>query len=257
MAQLAWCPVGSDVGGLAGCLVFPPDVGRVQGCAGPGGEDKTVIAPPRAGRLQVRSLPLFVGPQRVHRHPGLRQGPARFVGLGVPVGAYGPPDGGAGQHGRVGVRIAEVDVLPAQGSGLFGSDAGGQAQGDVGVHPGALGGCQERRCLVQGLAHARPPGLPLGVSTSVATLRPTRSRASAWRIARVSALWPIATAAVEYRAAIAVSAWRTSSAVSSRSLLAPIAIRIGARTFSFFLIVLADRPSNPSFSQYSASRPTG
>ncbi len=100
------------------------------------------------------------------------------------------------------------------------------------------------------------PACPFGVSTSVATLRPTRSRASAWRIARVSALWPIATAAVEYRAAIAVSAWRTSSAVSSRSLLAPIAIRIGARTFSFFLIVLADRPSNPSFSQSSAARRT-
>ena len=37
-------------------------------------------------------------------------------------------------------------------------------------------------------------------------------------MSEVSALWPIATAAVEYRAAIAVRAWRTSAAVSSHSL---------------------------------------
>jgi hypothetical protein len=43
------------------------------------------------------------------------------------------------------------------------------------------------------------PARPFGVSTSMATLRLTRSRASACRIARVSALWPIATAALEYR----------------------------------------------------------
>src|SRR5258707_2324039 len=71
------------------------------------------------------------------------------------------------------------------------------------------------------------PAWPFGVSTSVATLRPTRSRASAWRMTRVSALWPMVTAAVEHRAAIVVSAWWTSAAVSSRSLRAPIAVRLG------------------------------
>jgi len=50
------------------------------------------------------------------------------------------------------------------------------------------------------------------------------------------------TAALEYRRAIVVSAWCTSPAVSSRSRWAPMVARIGARTFSFFLMVLADRP---------------
>jgi hypothetical protein len=54
-----------------------------------------------------------------------------------------------------------------------------------------------------------------------------------------------------------VSAWCTSSAVSSRSRRAPIVARIGARTFSFFLTVLADRPPRPSFSQSSAAPPEG
>jgi hypothetical protein len=53
------------------------------------------------------------------------------------------------------------------------------------------------------------------------------------------------TAALEYPAAIFDSACRTSAAVSSRSLQAPTAVRIGSRTFWFFLIVLAERPSSP------------
>jgi hypothetical protein len=57
------------------------------------------------------------------------------------------------------------------------------------------------------------------------------------------------TAAVEYRAAIAASARRTSAAVSSRSFRAPMALRIGSRTFWFFLTVLAERPSSPWASQ--------
>ena len=65
-------------------------------------------------------------------------------------------------HGRCRVRVAEADVFPAQGAGFFGADAGGQAQGDVGVHPGALGGGQESGGLVQGQALARPPRLPFG-----------------------------------------------------------------------------------------------
>ena len=100
------------------------------------------------------------------------------------------------------------------------------------------------------------PVCPLGVSTSRATLRATRSRASACRITRASARCPIVTAALEYPAAIAASAWCTSPAVSSRSCRAPMAVRIGARTFWFFLTVLAERPSSPWASQSSAARRT-
>jgi hypothetical protein len=53
-------------------------------------------------------------------------------------------------------------VFPAQGSGFLRTDAGGQAQGDVGVHPGAVGGVQEGGGLVQGQALAGPPGLAFG-----------------------------------------------------------------------------------------------
>jgi hypothetical protein len=64
------------------------------------------------------------------------------------------------------------------------------------------------------------------------------------------------TAAVEYPAAIMASACRTSAADSSRSLRAPATFRIGSRTFWFFLIVLAERPSSPCASQSSAARHT-
>ncbi len=64
--------------------------------------------------------------------------------MGMPPAAGlqlgGAPDGGAGRDGRVGIGIAEGDVFPPQGSGFLGADAGGQAQGDVGVHPGIGGG---------------------------------------------------------------------------------------------------------------------
>ena len=61
------------------------------------------------------------------------------------------------------------------------------------------------------------------------------------------------TAAVEYPAAIAASACRTSAAVRSRSLRAPMTSRIGSRTFWFFVTVLAERPSSPLASQSSAA----
>ena len=57
------------------------------------------------------------------------------------------------------------------------------------------------------------------------------------------------TAAVEYLAAMAASACRTSSADSSRSLRAPMTVRIGSSMFWFFVIVLAERPSRPWASQ--------
>ena len=52
------------------------------------------------------------------------------------------------------------------------------------------------------------PCWPLGVSAGVATLRATRSLASACRMARFNARCPIVTTAVEYPAAIAVSVGR-------------------------------------------------
>jgi hypothetical protein len=61
------------------------------------------------------------------------------------------------------------------------------------------------------------------------------------------------TAALEYRAAIAASACRTSAAVSSRSLRAPMTVRLDSRTFWFFLTVFGERPSSPWASQSSAA----
>jgi hypothetical protein len=72
-------------------------------------------------------------------------------------------------------------------------------------------------------------------------------------MARLSARYPIETAAVEYPAAIAASACRTSAAVRSRSVRAPMTARIGSRTFWFFLIVLGERPSRPWASQSPAA----
>src|SRR5215831_8912742 len=56
------------------------------------------------------------------------------------------------------------------------------------------------------------PCWPLGASARAATLRATRSLASACRMARLSARCPMVTAAVEYPAAMAASACRTSAA---------------------------------------------
>jgi hypothetical protein len=61
------------------------------------------------------------------------------------------------------------------------------------------------------------------------------------------------TAAVEYPAAISVSACRTSAAVRSRSLRAPMDFRIGSRTFWFLVTVLGERPSSPWASQSRAA----
>ena len=61
------------------------------------------------------------------------------------------------------------------------------------------------------------------------------------------------TAAVEYPAAMAASACRASAAVRSRSLRAPMTLRIGSRTFWFFLTVFGERPSSPWASQSSAA----
>jgi hypothetical protein len=95
------------------------------------------------------------------------------------------------------------------------------------------------------------PG-PWGVSARVATLRLTRSLASACRMARLSARCPMLTAAVEYPAAIAASAWRTSAAVRSRSLGAD---DCQDRLKDVLVLPdrLAERPSSPVASQSSAA----
>jgi len=64
---------------------------------------------------------------------------------------------------------------------------------------------------------------------------------------------PAGTAAVEYLAAMTASACRTSAAVRSRSLRAPMTARIGCRTFWFLVTVLAERPSSPWAGQSCAA----
>ena len=61
------------------------------------------------------------------------------------------------------------------------------------------------------------------------------------------------TAAVEYPAAMAASACRTSAADRSRSLRAPMTARIGSSTFWFLVMVLGERPSSPWASQIPAA----
>jgi hypothetical protein len=85
-------------------------------------------------------------------------GPGR---LGVAVGADRPPDGdtggraGAGRMGRLGRRA------PIGGRGLLRSDAGAQAEGDVGPDPGALAGLEDGG-LVEGEGLVGSAGLALG-----------------------------------------------------------------------------------------------
>ena len=104
--------MSADVRGRADGPELAPDVGGVQGGAGSRGEDQIPLAPPHTGRKPVGGLLVLVGAERVSRHLGQGQHPAGLIGLGVPVGAYRPPDGGAGRDGRVCIRIAEVDVFP-------------------------------------------------------------------------------------------------------------------------------------------------
>src|SRR5690349_22354665 len=103
--------------------------------------------------------------------------------------------------------------------------------------------------LVQGQRLDGRPCWPLGVSARMATLRVTRSLASACRMARLSARCPIETAAVEYPAAMAARAWRTSAAVRSRGWRGPMTFRIGARGLWVLVAVLAEGPWSRGASQ--------
>ena len=81
----------------------------------------------------------------------------------------------------------EIHVVLAQRTGLFGADAGEQAEHHVGAGPGVLASLEQGRGLLGGQRSAGPAILALGVSTSAAALCRTCRLASAWRIARVSA----------------------------------------------------------------------
>jgi hypothetical protein len=65
---------------------LPPDVSCVQGSARPSGEDKIVIASLAARGEPLLGLPHLVGSQRIYRHLGEAERPARFLGLGVFMG---------------------------------------------------------------------------------------------------------------------------------------------------------------------------
>jgi hypothetical protein len=73
--------VVADFRRFAGGLEFSPDVGRVQGTAGPRGENKVVIAQLPPHSEPFLRLSLFVGSKRVNRHFGETQRPARFLRL--------------------------------------------------------------------------------------------------------------------------------------------------------------------------------
>src|SRR5262245_44440634 len=93
------------------------------------------------------------------------------------------------------------------------------------------------------------PGWPFGVSPSAETFLRTRSCASACRITRVRQLWAFCMVRVEYRAAIFLSADRTSCAVSSVSRTEPRSASRGLRASRLVSTVLAVRPGRPSASQ--------
>src|SRR6201990_266281 len=101
------------------------------------------------------------------------------------------------------------------------------------------------------------PSWPLGVSARAATLRLIRSLASACRMARLSARCPIETAAVEYPAAMAASAWRTSAAVRSRSLRAPMTARIGSGAVLVFVMGLCGGAARPGGEPVPGGLPDG
>jgi hypothetical protein len=85
MPQFPRRPVLADLGGLTDHSEFPPDISRVQGSARPGGKNQITVARCHARSGPFVGLPLLIGTQRVHRHLGQGQRPARLLGLGIPV----------------------------------------------------------------------------------------------------------------------------------------------------------------------------
>src|SRR6266566_6170083 len=191
------CPARADSRRLADGLDFPPDVSRVQGTARSVGEDQVVVVPLPARGEPFGCLPVLVGPERVHRH--LRQGPSVRRDFSVLVSPWDRTERHtAALADTGGWATGSPKVTCSQRSALASS-----VRMPVARHremyacilvPSAASSA-DACCRVRLLLGR--PDWPLGVSTRVATLRATRSRASACRMARVSALWPMATAALE------------------------------------------------------------
>jgi hypothetical protein len=91
----------------------------------------------------------------------------------------------AGDHPARAARPSD-DVIPPQSAGLLGADADQQAQPYVVVHARAFRRRQQGLRLVQREALGRAPRPTGRACTRAATLRPTRSLAWAWRMARSS-----------------------------------------------------------------------
>ena len=86
----------------------------------------------RSGGEPFRGLPLLMGPERIGRRRGEAERPSRLFRLRIPVSPDRTPHGRAGRHGRLAIRIAEVNMLPAQRLGLLGADAGRRAESVAG-----------------------------------------------------------------------------------------------------------------------------
>ncbi len=97
------------------------------------------------------------------------------------------------------------------------------------------------------------PAVPVGTLASEATLRPTRSLASAMWIARTSALRAISSVRVDRSADSSASADLTWRAVRSRSLAEPINVVSGSSTSRYADTVFAERPSRLLASQSSTA----
>ncbi|HKF56410.1 MAG TPA: hypothetical protein VKJ45_13225, partial [Blastocatellia bacterium] len=103
---------------------------------------KPVIFPQLPSGQLLTRLPDLVVAQCLGGCLGQLQGAARPLGLGVATAAHRAPDGN-----RRGIKI---DMIPAQRPSLLGTDAGQQAEHDIGAEPGVLGGLEQGRGLFGG-----------------------------------------------------------------------------------------------------------
>jgi len=89
---------------------------------------------------------------------------------------------------------------------LLGTDAGAEAQGDVGMHAGACRGRQQGGSRVQGQAVAGPPGLPLECVHKGGDVPADQAGCLGVPDDPGHRVVPMATATVEYRRATTVDA---------------------------------------------------
>jgi hypothetical protein len=132
VAELARRPGAGYRGGFDGGAELAADVGCVELAAVSGREYRSCFA-----EFAVAEFA-----QRRGGEQGQAEGAPGPGSLGVAMGADGPPDRDAGRPRGSGIRVAEVDVLPVQGAGFLGADAGAEAEGDVGADAGPRGGAQ-------------------------------------------------------------------------------------------------------------------